>query len=298
VADRFTKDRFNWIEQVVGDCQSLPPNAGFVAMALIKYFSREKDGWAWMAQTTLACDLGISESTVRRSLSALVDRGHLISKRRGREETNLYHLALKENESDRAEMNGHDQSDLNGHDRSEMHGHNDVVTGQNCTSDRSNPAKVTGHICTRNPMNDSFDDSFEGKRTNQRGDSTPKSRRRQSQIPFPADFVLTEELAKHAADKASWDYNRSTSEFERFENHHRAKGSIFADWSAAWRTWITNGVRFDRDRAQQQPTGPVIDEHGNPVTTSPPWQHQGGRQPYRRRSNADAAFSGAQGHEY
>jgi hypothetical protein len=30
----------------------------------------------------------------------------------------------------------------------------------------------------------------------------------------------------------------------RFLDHHRAKGSLMADWSATWRTWVRNGVRF------------------------------------------------------
>lgn len=31
---------------------------------------------------------------------------------------------------------------------------------------------------------------------------------------------------------------------ERFRNFHAAKGSLMADWSAAWRTWVGNEPRF------------------------------------------------------
>ncbi|WP_051657161.1 hypothetical protein [Acidiphilium angustum] len=31
---------------------------------------------------------------------------------------------------------------------------------------------------------------------------------------------------------------------EQFRNYHAAKGSLMADWSAAWRTWVGNEVRF------------------------------------------------------
>ncbi|WP_157043615.1 hypothetical protein [Nitrobacter hamburgensis] len=34
------------------------------------------------------------------------------------------------------------------------------------------------------------------------------------------------------------------NEFDRFIDHHRAKGSTFADWEAASRTWLRNSVKF------------------------------------------------------
>lgn len=33
-------------------------------------------------------------------------------------------------------------------------------------------------------------------------------------------------------------------EFKRFVNHHLSKGSVFADWKAAFRNWLTNAVKF------------------------------------------------------
>ncbi len=39
------------------------------------------------------------------------------------------------------------------------------------------------------------------------------------------------------------------AEWRRFRDHHRAKGSIMADWSAAWRTWVGNRDRFAQPRA-------------------------------------------------
>lgn len=33
-------------------------------------------------------------------------------------------------------------------------------------------------------------------------------------------------------------------QFRDFRNHHTAKGNLMADWSAAWRTWVSNAKRF------------------------------------------------------
>ncbi|QAU44187.1 hypothetical protein [Bradyrhizobium guangzhouense] len=48
-----------------------------------------------------------------------------------------------------------------------------------------------------------------------------------------------------------------------FSNHHRSKGSLMADWHAAWRTWVDNEIKFHggtngyrtRDSRTAQPSG-------------------------------------------
>jgi hypothetical protein len=39
------------------------------------------------------------------------------------------------------------------------------------------------------------------------------------------------------------------AEFERFRNHHTSKGSLMADWPAAWRTWCGRAQEFGGARA-------------------------------------------------
>ena len=34
------------------------------------------------------------------------------------------------------------------------------------------------------------------------------------------------------------------AEVDQFTDHHRARGTVFLDWHAAFRTWIRNAVRF------------------------------------------------------
>jgi hypothetical protein len=54
---------------------------------------------------------------------------------------------------------------------------------------------------------------------------------------LPDDLTLNGPLGQYAKDQG---LTRSGAmrEFEKFRNHHRAKGSTFKDWSAAWRTWV------------------------------------------------------------
>ena len=46
--------------------------------------------------------------------------------------------------------------------------------------------------------------------------------------------------------------------FETFKNHHAAKGNTFADWDAAWRTWVDNQVRWDTERGKPPGLRPAI----------------------------------------
>lgn len=39
------------------------------------------------------------------------------------------------------------------------------------------------------------------------------------------------------------------AELQRFIDYHRAKGSVMADWQAAWRTWVGNAAKFAQPNA-------------------------------------------------
>lgn len=56
-----------------------------------------------------------------------------------------------------------------------------------------------------------------------------------SATTFPDSLVFTEEERREM--KAKYPALDLRSEFEKFEDYHRAKGSKFADWKAAFRTW-------------------------------------------------------------
>lgn len=48
---------------------------------------------------------------------------------------------------------------------------------------------------------------------------------------------------------AAWPDGEAKRQLERFRDHHRAKGSRFADWQAAWGTWVRNSVMFARPKS-------------------------------------------------
>lgn len=63
-----------------------------------------------------------------------------------------------------------------------------------------------------------------------------KPKRRASTMP--AGFALSSDMAAYAERKCPGiDAERT---FEQFADHHRAKGSTFKDWPAAWRTWVNS----------------------------------------------------------
>lgn len=64
--------------------------------------------------------------------------------------------------------------------------------------------------------------------------------------PLPDGWRLSEADTAYARSK-NWDESRIQAEAERFSHHARLRGRAVADWSAAWRAWVTSPYQ------QQQP---------------------------------------------
>ena len=76
-----------------------------------------------------------------------------------------------------------------------------------------------------------------------------KRTRRKPLTEFPEDFTLTDDMRSWPTAQAAIEAGVSLeTEFEKFKNYHVAKGNTFADWRAAFRTWLTNAVEFSRKR--------------------------------------------------
>jgi hypothetical protein len=62
---------------------------------------------------------------------------------------------------------------------------------------------------------------------------------------YPTDFAITEEIRKWALKNCLPDPDL---QLEAFRDFHISKGSRFASWPAAFRTWMRNAVRFNNGR--------------------------------------------------
>lgn len=83
----------------------------------------------------------------------------------------------------------------------------------------------------------------EEKELSNESSKKPASRSRRTQIA--ADEQPNETQRRHAAESVGMTPAVFRSEWQRFRDHHRAKGSVMADWDAAWRTWCANWTRFN-----------------------------------------------------
>jgi hypothetical protein len=84
-------------------------------------------------------------------------------------------------------------------------------------------------------------------------DPTPAKRRTQAPTDFPVSPRLLEWVTERGLTI------NVSQETHRFLDHHRAKGSKFIDWDAAWRNWMTRAQEF-HDRDNPPTTGGGLNE--------------------------------------
>lgn len=70
----------------------------------------------------------------------------------------------------------------------------------------------------------------------------PPKKRPKTATAIPDEFPLTDEMIAFARQQGCNGNIQAVT--EAFLDYHRAKGSRFKDWPAAWRTWIRNEVKF------------------------------------------------------
>ena len=88
--------------------------------------------------------------------------------------------------------------------------------------------------------------------------ATPAKPKRRSKLgPAPEEGTiefdaLRSQFMAYAAKK-NLPPRAAADEFEGFLSHHRARGNLFADWSAAGQGWIRNAGKFTAQRSGHQP---------------------------------------------
>ena len=81
-----------------------------------------------------------------------------------------------------------------------------------------------------------------------------RARRLRADVPLPADWQPTQ---AHA-DKARAKRLDLTHEADQFRNDALAKGKHFADWSAAFHTWLGNAAKWRDERGNTRQGGPTL----------------------------------------
>lgn len=79
-----------------------------------------------------------------------------------------------------------------------------------------------------------------GKRVNGNGQHRE---RKKPATRAPDSFEITEPMWGWAREQGVAQ-ERIETETAKFLDHHKAKGSLFSDWPAAWRKWMRNVVEF------------------------------------------------------
>ena len=86
---------------------------------------------------------------------------------------------------------------------------------------------------------------FNGTPTNQEpitNNHEPIIKTASRKTKLPEDFYPDETGIKKATDAKI----TVSAELERFTDFHKSKGTLMLDWQAAWRTWVSNAVKFAR----------------------------------------------------
>jgi len=92
-----------------------------------------------------------------------------------------------------------------------------------------------------------------GSNSSSRAERAPRQTRQATRAP---DHLLI------TPDMRSWATSKGVTvnldeETENFLDRHRAKGSTFKDWTAAWRTWMRNSVKFNSERVVSPAADPA-----------------------------------------
>ena len=83
----------------------------------------------------------------------------------------------------------------------------------------------------------------------------PKKKRAPAKRAYPEGFVMTDDMRAYAV-KNGIAPERIDGMFEHFSNHHRAKGSMFVDWTLAFYTWVRNDKQYGGKNQARTDTRP------------------------------------------
>lgn len=213
-----------WIDNALFDdyAPRIGPAGVMVYAALARRVDRERQCFPSIGVLADTCGLG--RSTIKRALGRLAEAGLIRIEHRTRDDegyaSNLYVLVPVEGSKRESPRSTDDPSLSPLVDR---------------------PQSAGGPTREQDPSN-----KTQGK--------VPLARERAVRTLFAEDFVLTDLMAEAIRTVGCLD---PPAAFAHFADTHRKKASRFADWPAAWRTWIANHGRYGCPCQRGQPLSPL-----------------------------------------
>lgn len=178
---------------------------------------------AWPSIAQVAKEAGVHESTVKRCLRSLEERGFIqtefnvgFPRRRADRRTNSYTVVMTvENPA--------------------VHGGASRSTGAHLESNGGASTLDHGGASGDRALSTSLKEEPSRERVRE-APARP--------VPLPSGFVVSPKMEAWAREHApAVDWHTQT---DQFRDHHTAKGSTMRDWEAAWRTWMRNSQQWSR----------------------------------------------------
>lgn len=91
--------------------------------------------------------------------------------------------------------------------------------------------------------------------------------RKRARTTIPPDWLLSETGRQYALSK-SWSAEQTDREAEAFRDRNLKTGTLYADWEAAWRTWVQNAPKF---AGNQRPALSPADPHATERAALEAW---------------------------
>ena len=209
----------SWIPEWLLERTEISPGAKLCYARLARFAGR--DGNCHPFQSTIAKALGCSERQIRRYTDELVDCLLIEEERRGMGQPNRYHF-LKH-----------------------------LWMLATVETDRTDVSAKTGQICPdykeESHLSDNISPSSEGDtRARAKAKVSKKLAKR-----LPEDFVPPDEWRDYAL-RYEFTEAAAGKMWLNFRDHHKAKGTRFVDWDAAWQKWVRKEIEIQNDKQSRR----------------------------------------------
>jgi hypothetical protein len=94
-----------------------------------------------------------------------------------------------------------------------------------------------------------------------------KRERAKARTALPDDWQIDARDCEHAT-QLGFSSEKIRQMVSSFADYHRSKGSLMADWNAAWRTWCSNEIKFNRGPNGNRTGGNRTNQSASPRDTA------------------------------